>query len=75
MKCEINVRFLERKICNPLVNVADMLKKLRCSGQLYLVNAYVVHFFLVNIYGRGLKFLQVVHENFDCDLTYGFFYS
>ena len=47
-------RFLERKICKPLVNVADRLKKLRGSGQPYLVNvkysAYVVHFFLGNIF-------------------------
>ena len=34
---------------------------------------YVVHFFLGDIHSRGLKFLQVVHENFDCDLTHGFF--
>ena len=37
-----NVRFLERKICNPLVNVADKLKKLRGSGQHYLVNVKIV---------------------------------
>ena len=70
-------RFLERKIWNSLVNVADRLKKLRGSGQTYLVivknSAYVVHFFLGNIYGRRLKFLQAVHENFDCDLTHRFF--
>ena len=35
-------RFLERKICNPLVNVADRLKKLRGSGQLCLVNVKTV---------------------------------
>ena len=35
-------RFLERKICNPLVNVADRLKKLRSSGQPYLVNVKIV---------------------------------
>ena len=29
-------------------------------------------FFLGNIYSRGLKFLQVIYENFDCDLTHGF---
>ena len=29
--------------------------------------------FLGNIYSRGLKFLQVIDENFDCDLTHGFF--
>ena len=69
----INGWFLERKICNPLVNVADRLKKLRGSGQPYLVNvnisAYVVHFFLGNIYSRGLKFLQVICESLDCNLT------
>ena len=32
-----------------------------------------MHFFLGNIYSRGLKFLQVIYENFDCDLTYVFF--
>ena len=74
-------RFLERKVCNPLVNVADKLKKLRGSGQLYLTNvkilniAYVVHFFSVTVYNRGLKFLHVVYESFDCDLTQGFFHD
>ena len=72
-----NGRFLERKIWNPLVYAADRLKELRGSGQSYLVNVnivlYVVHLFLGNIYGRGLKFLQVVHKNFDCDLRHGFF--
>ena len=57
-------RFLEREICNPLAYVVDRLKKLRGSGQPYLVNvinsAYVVQFFLGNIYSRGLKFLQVI---------------
>ena len=37
-----NGRFLERKIWNPLVNVADRLKKLRGSEQLYLVNVKIV---------------------------------
>ena len=32
-----------------------------------------MHFFLPNIFSRGLKFLQVFYENFDCDLTQGFF--
>ena len=32
-----------------------------------------MHFFLGNIYSRGLKFLQVIYENFDCDLKHGFF--
>ena len=27
-----------------------------------------------NIYNRGLEFLQVIYENFDCDLTHGFFF-
>ena len=31
-----------------------------------------MNFFLENIYSRGLKFLQVIYENFDCDLTHGF---
>ena len=35
-------RFLERKICNPLANVADRLKKLRGSRQPYLVNVKIV---------------------------------
>ena len=36
--------FLERKICNLLAYLADiMLKKLRGSGQLYLVNVKIVH--------------------------------
>ena len=35
-------RFLQRKIWNPLVNVADRLKKLRGSGQLYLVIVKIV---------------------------------
>ena len=41
-RCGVNGRFLERKICNPLVNVADRLKKLRGSGQFYLVNVKIV---------------------------------
>ena len=32
-----------------------------------------MHFFLGNNYSRGLKPLQVIYENFDCDLTHGFF--
>ena len=32
-----------------------------------------MHFFLGNIYNRRLKFLQVTYEDFDCDLTRGFF--
>ena len=73
-----NGRFLERKICNPLVNVVDRLKKLRGSGQPYLVNVkimitYIVHFFSGTMYSRGLKFLQVIYESFDCDFTKGFF--
>ena len=32
-----------------------------------------MHFFLGNIYSRGLKFLQVIYENFECDLIHGFF--
>ena len=32
------VKFLKRKIWNPLAYVADRLKKLRSSEQLYLVN-------------------------------------
>ena len=36
-------------------------------------SAYVVHFFSVTIYSRGPKFLQVIYESFDCDLTHGFF--
>ena len=32
-----------------------------------------MRFFLGNIYNRGLKFLQVIFENFNCDLTHGFF--
>ena len=34
--------FLERKICNPLAYLADRLKKLRGSGQLYLPNVKIV---------------------------------
>ena len=72
-------RFLEHKICNPVAYLADRLKKLRGCGQSYLVIVKIVlnivHFFLGNIYSRGLKFLQVFHENFDCDLTHGFFNS
>ena len=37
-----NTRFLERKIWNTLVYVADRLKKLRGCGQLYLVNVKIV---------------------------------
>ena len=36
-------------------------------------SAYVVHFFSETIYNRGLEFLHVIYENFDCDLTQGFF--
>ena len=35
-------RFLQRKIWHPLAYVADGLKKLRGSGQLYLVNVKIV---------------------------------
>ena len=35
-------RFLERKIWNPLDFVADMLKKLSGSEQLYLVNVKIL---------------------------------
>ena len=38
----IYARFLEHKIYNPLVNVADMLKKLRGCGQFYLTNVKIV---------------------------------
>ena len=37
--------------------------------------AYIVHFSLGNIYSRGVKFLQVIYEIFDCDLTHGFLNS
>ena len=37
-----NGRFLERKIWNPFAYVADRLKKLRGSGQPYLVNVNIV---------------------------------
>ena len=30
-------------------------------------------FFSGTVYSRGLKFLQVIYDNFDCDLTHGFF--
>ena len=40
--CVINTRFLESKICNPLAYLADMLKKLRGPGQLYLANVKIV---------------------------------
>ena len=42
LECAINARFLERKICNPLVNVADRLKKLRGCGKSYLVIVKIV---------------------------------
>ena len=29
----------------------------------------------LHIYSRGLEFLQVIYESFDCDLTLGYFYS
>ena len=74
-----NGRFLERKIWNPLGYVADRLKKLRGSGQLYLVNVKIVlmpvHFFSGTVYSRGLKFLHVIYESSDCDLAHGFFNS
>ena len=35
-------RFLERKIWNLLVYVADRLKKLRGSGELYLISVNIV---------------------------------
>ena len=41
-KQEIYGRFLERKIWTSLTYVADRLKKLRGSGQLYLVNVNLV---------------------------------
>ena len=70
--------FLERKIWNPLAYVAKQVKEIKglrtalscqCS-----ISAYVVHFFLGNNYSRGLKFLQVIYENFNCDLTHGFLF-
>ena len=36
-------------------------------------SAYVVHFFSATIYSMRLKFLQVIYENMDCDLTQGYF--
>ena len=36
-------------------------------------SAYVVHFFSGTVYSRGLKFLQVIYESVDRDLTQGFF--
>ena len=38
-----------------------------------LNNAYVVHFFLGIATTRGLKYLQVIYENFDSDLTHEIF--
>ena len=32
-----------------------------------------MHIFSATIYSRGLKFLQVIYESFDCDLTHDFF--
>ena len=32
-----------------------------------------MHFFLGNIYSTGLKFIQVICESFDYDLTHEFF--
>ena len=34
-----------------------------------LKSAYLVYFFSGNIYNKVLKFLQVIYESFDCDLT------
>ena len=39
-----------------------------------LQRAYLVHFFSGIIYSTGLKFLRVIYESFDCDLT-EIFYS
>ena len=62
---------------SPLAYVVSRLKELKGSGQPYLTNvkssAYEVHLFLGSIYSRGLKFLQVTYNNFDCDLTHGLF--
>ena len=32
----------------------------------------IVHFFLRTIYSRMLKFLRVIYESFDCNLTQEF---
>ena len=37
-------------------------------------SGYVVIFLSGTVYSRGLKFLQVIYESFDDDLTHGFFY-
>ena len=33
-----------------------------------------MRFFSGTVYRRGLKFLQVIYESFDCDLTQGFLF-
>ena len=38
----------------------------------FWISAYVVHYFSATIYSRGLKFLDVIYETFDYDLTQGF---
>ena len=51
-----------------------MLSALRGPGKTHLVSV-MKHKFLTNYCSRGLKFLQVTHESFDCDLTQGFFHG
>ena len=31
--------------------------------------SYEVHYFSATVYSRGLGFLHVIYESFDCDLT------
>ena len=40
-----------------------------------VLRAYVMYFSSGTIYGKGLKFLQVIYETIDCDITQGLFDS
>ena len=52
----------------------EMFKRLRTALSCQCSNSdYLVHFFSEIIYSRELKFLQVIYESFDCDLTHEFF--
>ena len=55
-----------------LVKLGPIHPRITCillySGQLL---SYVVHFISATICSRELKFLQIIYESFDCDLTQG----
>ena len=57
----------------PFFKVSSIAIVVPMSHPLPWNDPYVMHFVSATIYSRELKFLQVIYENFDCDLTQGFF--